>query len=186
MSIRRRDRRSLHFRSPVELDRSRGEVAAAERVQLSGAVSRADASFSTLPFDDWSLDAIVAHVENVRGTKVSITPLETLRGTSTCGLVVRRHGVHHIYYVPETLPLHRLQCVLHELSHVLLRHDEESPGRISQLARFVPDIRLERGDAIFGRVASEDETEVEAERLADRLAAAIRRPRRHPLEEYFG
>ncbi|KZE92381.1 hypothetical protein AVP42_02535 [Agromyces sp. NDB4Y10] len=94
--------------------------------------------------------------------------------------------MHHIFYVPETSPLHRLQCVLHELSHVLLRHDESSPGSVGQLARFVPDIRLERGDAIFGRVAFEDETEVEAERLADRLAAAIRRPRRHPLEEHFG
>ncbi|WP_067949581.1 hypothetical protein [Agromyces sp. NDB4Y10] len=186
--MRRRDRGALHFRSPVELVRSQGDVVAAdERVQLSGAVTRADASFSALPFDDdCSLDAIVAYVERERGTKVNITPLETLRGTSTCGLVVRRHGMHHIFYVPETSPLHRLQCVLHELSHVLLRHDESSPGSVGQLARFVPDIRLERGDAIFGRVAFEDETEVEAERLADRLAAAIRRPRRHPLEEHFG
>lgn len=186
--MRRRDRGALHFRSPVEQVRSRGDFVAAEgRIQLSGAVSRADANFSALPFeDDCSLEAIVAHVESVRRTKVSITPLESLRGTSTCGLVVRRHGMHHIFYVPETSPLHRLQCVLHELSHVLLRHDEISPGSVGQLARFVPDIRLERGDAIFGRVAFEDETEVEAERLADRLAAAIRRPHRHPLEEHFG
>jgi hypothetical protein len=164
----------------------KGDHTGVERMSDGFAASRADIQFSALQIAEGSsLQSVVNHVESVRGTVLRIAPLDALRGTAACGLVLLRNGVHDIYYVPATSPLHRMQCILHELSHVLLRHDETTTGD-DQLARFVPDLCLEVGDKLFGRVAFDDEIEVEAEHLADRLAAAIRTPRPLPFEEHFG
>jgi hypothetical protein len=150
-------------------------------------LARADALFGSLRIPGgFSLENVVRHVERIRRTKLQIVPLVALNGTSACGLLLLRRGTHTIYHVPESSSLHRTQCILHELSHMLLRHDETSLGD-AQLARFIPDIRLDVGDKLFGRVNFDDDTEIEAERLADRLASAIRTPAQ-PLhfEEFFG
>jgi len=133
-----------------------------------------------------TLGQVIRHVEVTRATRVRIVPLESLEGTSACGLLLVHRGVHTIYHVAASSELHRRQCILHELSHMLLRHDESSLGD-AELARFVPDIRLDVGDKLFGRTVFQDQAEIDAERLADRLASEMRvRSQPARFEEYFG
>ena len=133
-----------------------------------------------------TLDGLVRQVELARHTKIRIAPLEALHETSACGLLLVHDGTHTIFHVATTSELHRVQCILHELSHMLLRHDESSLGD-TELARFVPDVRLDLGDKLFGRTVFLDQAEVDAERLADRLASELRaRPQPGRFEEYFG
>lgn len=133
-----------------------------------------------------TLDGIIRQVEAARRTTIQIVPLDALDETSACGLLLAHGGTHTIYHVAKTSELHRVQCILHELSHMLLRHDETSLGD-AELARFVPDVRLDLGDKLFGRTGFQDQAEVDAERLADRLASEMRaRPQPGRFEEYFG
>lgn len=151
------------------------------------AVDTANRLFAELRLSEiGTLDELVQFAEHERHTSLQVVPLDGLRNTAACGLLVTRDGTCTIYHVPTPSVLHRTQCILHELSHLLLRHDETTRGDAA-LARFVPDIRLEVGDRIFGRASFDDDTEIAAERLADLLAASIRlRPQPGRFEEFFG
>ncbi|NUJ89171.1 ImmA/IrrE family metallo-endopeptidase [Plantibacter sp. MCCC 1A11337] len=134
-----------------------------------------------------SLASAIDHVERVRGVSIDTQPLKVLDRTSVCGLLLVGASRCVIFHAVASSPLHRLQCILHELGHLLLEHDRH--GRSAhRLERFLPGIELEAGDRIFGRDNLLDRDEVDAELLADLLAAGIRR-RPHQqtgLEEYFG
>jgi hypothetical protein len=147
----------------------------------------ADAVFTALQLaDGLSLESLIREVERERSTSIRIVPLDDLSGTSACGLLLASAEAHTIFHLPTSSDLHRTQCILHELSHMLLRDDESSLGD-EKLARFAPDIRLDVGDKLFGRGAFDDESEMAAEHLADLLASAVR-ARAQPVrfEEYFG
>ncbi|WP_426738248.1 hypothetical protein [Plantibacter sp. 2H11-2] len=134
-----------------------------------------------------SLAEAIRHVERVRDLSIRTRPLRALGDTSVCGLLLVEGQRCTIFHAPASSAIHRLQCLLHELGHLLLRHDLSTQSAPT-LNRFLPDVRLEVGDRLFGRADLSDGDEIEAERLADLLAAGIRRRPQHPigLEEFLG
>lgn len=134
-----------------------------------------------------SLEEAVRHVERVRDLSIRTKPLRALDDTSVCGLLLMEGQRCTIFHAPASSAIHRLQCLLHELGHLLLRHDL-SAHNAPALHRFLPDVRLDVGDRLFGRADLSDRDEIEAERLADLLAAGIRQRPQHPigLEEFLG
>ena len=127
-----------------------------------------------------SVDSIVSLVEGRRGKPISIAISRHLNGTEICGLWLARRGDDLIFHAATDSELHRQQIVCHELSHMILRHDEiDGPG--------LPGLRLVgEGTAMaFGRSGFQDSYELAAEALADLLTYAIRSSTREP-EEFEG
>lgn len=78
-----------------------------------------------------------------------------------------------ILHAPSPSALHRQQFVLHELGHMVLRHDEIVVSSNYAESLF-PNLSGEKVSRILGRSDFLDHIEAAAETLADLFAAAIR------------
>lgn len=147
---------------------------------------RARAAFSILKLPDRvSMKSIVCLVEKTRRTRISISTSPLLNGTEICGLWLPREKDDLIFHAETDSEIHRQQIVCHELSHMILRHDEISGPTLHGL-RLGP----EEGRKVnaFGRSDFRDEFELAAEALADLLTNAIRSSTKEPegFEGVFG
>lgn len=120
-----------------------------------------------------TLETLVQHLEKLRGRTIKIVQSEQLTGKTICGLWIPRETVDVIYHSAARGKLHRQQLILHELSHMILRHDEHEAATsqgiqvFQELSGELVAKALARGDFRSGLEAA-------AEHLADLLAAAIR------------
>lgn len=152
---------------------------------LASPRERADAAFGMLKLPGRvSVKSLVTMVEKSRKTRITITASPLLNGTEICGLWLPREKDDLIFHAETDSEFHRQQIVCHELSHMILRHDEMGGPSLHSL-------RLTPGDEsvrAFGRSDFRDEFELAAEALADRLANAIRTSTREPasFEGVFG
>lgn len=146
---------------------------------------RADAALSALALPDRvSVRSIMCLVEKSRKTRISITTSPLLNGTEVCGLWLPRENDDLIFHAETDSDLHRQQIVCHELSHMILRHDEVA-GPTLHGVRLGPD---DGPVSAFGRADFRDEFELAAEALADLLTNAIRTSTKEPegFEGVFG
>lgn len=133
-----------------------------------------------------TLELLIAHVERIRGRRIVIVETAKLTGKKICGLWIPRDDVDVVYHSVTRGPLHRQQMILHEISHMILRHDEVDGATwqgikvFQQLSGEVVSKALARGDF-------RSDLEATAEHLADLLASALRTSSKEILsyEDYF-
>ncbi|ALV40053.1 hypothetical protein AU252_01805 [Pseudarthrobacter sulfonivorans] len=126
-------------------------------------------------------------VESIRNRPITIDVADGLNGGSVCGLWLSTDSKEIILHAATPSALHRQQFVLHELSHMVLRHDEVGIPKdyASVLFPNVPEAMVMR---VLMRSSFADRLEAAAETLADLFAAAIRDSTLEPrsFERVFG
>lgn len=133
-----------------------------------------------------TLGLLIRHIETLRGRRIVIVETAKLSGMKICGLWIPREDVDVIYHSVTRGDLHKQQMILHEVSHMILRHDEldgatwQGVKVFQQLSGEVVVKALARGDF-------RSDLEATAEHLADLLASALRGSSEEILnyEDYF-
>ncbi|MEV5054374.1 ImmA/IrrE family metallo-endopeptidase [Arthrobacter sp. LAR12-1-1.1] len=134
-----------------------------------------------------TLERLVSVVESLRGRPIEIDVADGLNGGSVCGLWLSTDTKEIILHADTASALHRQQFVLHELGHMVLRHDEV--GVPADYASSVfPNIPGRMVRRVLMRSSFVDQIEAAAETLADLFAAAIRDSAQEPrsFERVFG
>jgi hypothetical protein len=147
----------------------------------------ADAFKSLLLPTHLTLERLVQVVEGIRNRPIEIEVARVLNGGSVCGLWLSTDTTEIILHAATPSALHRQQFVLHELGHMVLRHDELVLP--SDYADFLfPDLPRDLVSRVLARSSFMDDVEAAAETLADLLAAAIRDSTIEPrsFERIFG
>ncbi len=134
-----------------------------------------------------SLERLVDVVEGVRHRPIEIGPAAFLNGGSVCGLWLSTDEVEVILHAVSPSGLHRQQFVLHELGHMVLRHDQLVVP-LDYVGVLFPNLPAGLVRRVLARTSFSDELEAAAESLADLFAAAIRNSAREPrsFERVFG
>ncbi|WP_071990748.1 hypothetical protein [Rhodococcus rhodnii] len=125
----------------------------------------------------WTRDTLVEVVARRRRRPIQLVPIDAaVIGGQYSGAWLKRDHDDLVVYADSSSLRHSTNVVCHELTHMLLRHDEvatpESAADAVDVVRAVsrPGVR-----AVFGRSGYADEQEYEAELLAGMIIAA-RRP----------
>ncbi|WP_431780862.1 hypothetical protein [Streptomyces chumphonensis] len=140
----------------------------------------ADALELPRPFD---LDALCDRIAERRGRPLRLIALEGVPdGSTPCGVWVATGTADLIFYEPATSAFHKLQIVLHELSHMLLGHGSSDAERPAYVARLMAesdtapvedaeeDLDMDQLLHILGRTSYTDDEERDAELLATILS----------------
>ena len=149
---------------------------------------RAENAFDSLALPaHLNLERLVEVVEGVRQRPIQIEAAGALNGGSICGLWLSTDDVEIVLHAVSPSGLHRQQFVLHELGHMVLRHDELVVPA-DYLAVLFPNLPAALVSRVLARSSFTDELEAAAESLADLFAAAIRNSAREPrsFERVFG
>lgn len=120
-----------------------------------------------------SLDRLISIIEKARGRRIEIDVCESLNSGTVCGLWLSTNSREIILHAPTPSALHRQQFILHELGHMVLRHDEAVVSA-NYAETLFPNLSGEKVSRILGRSDFLDHIEAAAETLADLFAAAIR------------
>jgi hypothetical protein len=120
-----------------------------------------------------SLDRLISIIEKGRGRRIEIDVCESLNSGTVCGLWLSTNTREIILHAPTPSALHRQQFILHELGHMVLRHDEAVVSA-NYAETLFPNLPGEKVSRILGRSDFLDHIEAAAETLADLFAAAIR------------
>lgn len=134
-----------------------------------------------------TLERLVDVVERVRRRPIEIEVCGVLNGGSVCGLWLSTDTAEIILHAATPSAIHRQQFVLHELGHMVLRHDElVLPSDYADV--LFPDLSRNLVSKVFARSSFVDDLEAAAETLADLFAAAIRDSSIEPrsFERIFG
>ena len=134
-----------------------------------------------------TLGGLVEIVEALRGRPIQIEVTTVLNGGSVCGLWLSTEESEIILHADSPSALHRQQFILHELGHMILRHDELGVSAEYAESLF-PNLNGSLVTKVLNRSSFIDELEAAAETLADLLAAAIRESAIEPrsFERIFG
>ncbi|MFB8370370.1 hypothetical protein ACFC25_13505 [Pseudarthrobacter sp. NPDC055928] len=134
-----------------------------------------------------TLERLVAIVAARRRRRIEIEATTILNGTSVCGLWLCTDTREIILHAVTDSALHRQQFILHELGHMILRHDELGISS-DYAASLFPNLDGEMVSRALARSSFVDDLEAAAETLADLLAAAIRDSTLEPksFEQVFG
>lgn len=134
-----------------------------------------------------SLAGLIAIVATRRRRPIEIEATTVLNGTEVCGLWLSTDTREIILHAVTDSVLHKQQFVLHELGHMILRHDELGISS-AYAASLFPNLDGELVSRALARSSFVDDMEIAAETLADLLAAAIRRSTAEPrsFEQVFG
>lgn len=125
------------------------------------------------------LERLVKVVEDVRHRPIQIEAAGALNGGSICGLWLSTDDVEIILHATSPSGLHRQQFVLHELGHMVLRHDElVIPADYIKV--LFPNLPVGLVSRVLARSSFTDDLEAAAESLADLFAAAIRNSASEP------
>ncbi|MGY3317495.1 hypothetical protein [Arthrobacter sp. TE12232] len=134
-----------------------------------------------------TLAGLIAIVAARRRRRIEIEATTILNGTSVCGLWLSTDTREIILHAVTDSVLHKQQFVLHELGHMILRHDELGISSAYAGSLF-PNLDGEIVARALARSSFVDDLEVAAETLADLLADAIRESTMEPrsFEQVFG
>lgn len=143
--------------------------------------------------DGITIEQLIARVQEARGKPMRIHELPGLANETgaLCGLWMDTATKDIIIHAHSESPLHRQQFLLHELAHMILLHDRDdkivTPQHlIAEIGRHLPDLDGATVIKALARDRIDDRHEIEAEALADELAAAMRRRPRSRFAEVFG
>lgn len=158
------------------------------RSTLTIPAERAEDAFKALLLPaHLTLERLVEVVEGIRNRRIEIEVSGALTGGSVCGLWLSTDTAEIILHAATPSALHRQQFILHELGHMVLRHDElVLPYDYADI--LFPDLPRELVSSVFARSSFLDDFEAAAETLADLFAAAIRDSTVEPrsFERIFG
>ncbi|MFX1821802.1 hypothetical protein PV768_18645 [Pseudarthrobacter sp. CC4] len=134
-----------------------------------------------------TLSGLIAIVAARRRRRIEIEATTILNGTSVCGLWLSTDSREIILHAVTDSALHRQQFILHELGHMILRHDELGISS-EYAASLFPNLDGELVSRALARSSFVDDLEAAAETLADLLASAIRESTLEPrsFEQVFG
>ncbi|MCU6481913.1 hypothetical protein [Arthrobacter sp. A2-55] len=129
----------------------------------------------------------MTRVAKYRGRKIVINEMAELIGSKACGLWLSTDETEFVFHAPTKSALHRQQCILHELAHMVLRHDETVVS-VEYAPTLFPDLSGERVRSALARSDFLREEEITAELLADLFAKAIHDSSQEPqnFEGVFG
>jgi hypothetical protein len=130
---------------------------------------RAEHSFN-LP-GDATLRFIQDKLAMQRGRSITVDELPGMVGSELCGVWLICADRDIVLHAPVKSIWHRQQIILHEFSHMILRHDLEISDEELATA-FLPDLGVDVLRAL-GRSSYTDDAELTAEALADQLATRI-------------
>ncbi len=146
-------------------------------VGVAHAVSVANKAMNDLGLGErLSVASIAQAVESRRGRPLRVVELGALANDDVCGvwLVTDREDI--VLHAPSDSALYTQQFVLHELAHMILRHDVVAvPASGADV--LLPDLPIATVRRVLTRNRFDDETEVAAEVLADLLAGSLRSSR---------
>lgn len=145
-------------------------------------------AFQALPLPSHlTLSGLIAIVAARRRRRIEIEATTILNGTEVCGLWLSTDSREIILHAVTDSVLHRQQFILHELGHMILRHDELGISA-EYAASLFPNLNGEMVSRALARSSFVDDMETAAETLADLLAAAIRDSTLEPksFEQVFG
>jgi len=118
-----------------------------------------------------TLQLIKDKLELQRNRPIIVDELAGLSGSELCGVWLICADRDIVLHAPVKSAWHRQQIVLHEFSHMILRHDlRENNAELG--ATFLPDLS-EEVLRVLGRSSYTDGAELMAEALADQLATRI-------------
>ncbi|MDN5655009.1 MAG: hypothetical protein L0G46_07985 [Kocuria sp.] len=141
-----------------------------------GSRARAHGALAALRLPEpFRLGDVVEAVEHERCTRIQIIEFPDIAAEDGLfGIWLNTDDLgDFILHVPTESELHRVQVILHELSHMILGHDL-SAGQ-SSAAQLFPDISEETVMRVLARGHEDDALEHEAETLADLIASSMRR-----------
>jgi hypothetical protein len=134
-----------------------------------------------------TLEKLIVIVAVRRRRRIEIEATTILNGTSVCGLWLSTDTREIILHAVTDSALHRQQFILHELGHMILRHDELGVSA-DYAGSLFPNLDGEMVSRALARSSFVDDLEAAAETLADLLAGAIRDSTMEPrsFEQVFG
>jgi hypothetical protein len=142
----------------------------------------ADVFASLNPPEQLTLESLKVIVEEHRSRQIVIRSVPHLGADQVSGLWLTLPNTELVLHAETTSELHREQIILHELAHMVLRHDLLQ-GEDGHVASLLPDLDRETVARVLARCDRRAEPEVAAELLADLFAAAIARGRRAQRRE---
>lgn len=140
-------------------------------LNIEQTVSTAVASLaldSTFTFDE-----LCQAMQNHRERKLRIVELADLGDhDGICALWLVTDSEDLVLHARSDSVLHRQQFVLHEFAHMLLGHGQGDECAVDDV--LLPDIPAQTRGRLLRRQDPNSDSEIAAEAVADRLAAAIR------------
>lgn len=138
----------------------------------------AAAAFEALELPaDLSVESLTALIEQHRGRKIVVRAVAHLGADKISGLWLSLRDTELVLHAETASELHREQIVLHELAHMVLKHDLVV-GQDAHLGSLLPDLDRRLVSRVLARCSGQSEAEIVAEALADLFAGAITRSRR--------
>jgi len=136
----------------------------------------------------FSLGAVLEALQVSRGRPIVVKPAEWLEGTGATGLWIPFEDVDEILHLPTSSLLYRTQIILHELGHMILRHDEVFEAKTALLEPFLGQLTERATAHALARTTHRNDYEIAAEKLADEMFALIRGASSEPayFEEILG
>lgn len=134
--------------------------------------SAADAFEKLPPSTRISLESIQSFISDIRGRPIRVVEFADLVNDTVCGLWLVTDETDIILHAPSSSPLYAQQIILHELAHMILRHDQ-GPAIVAS-ASLLPEMPNTTVKRMLAREHFDDDTELAAEILADLLASSIR------------
>ncbi|WP_026189379.1 ImmA/IrrE family metallo-endopeptidase [Salinispora mooreana] len=124
-----------------------------------------------VPFD---LDKFRQGLAEQRGRSLNVTPLPVLAEPGfASGVWVATDATDYILYNDRTSPLHQRHIILHEVGHMIFRHNERRLSDHVLLDGGFPHLDPQSARHLMGRVHYSEPEEAEAEMAATLLLEAI-------------
>jgi hypothetical protein len=121
----------------------------------------------------FTFDELVDAMQRRRGRRLRIVELTELgEKDGLCAVWIMTDVDDIVLHVHSDSALHRQQFVLHELAHMILEHTFDDHADVPDI--LLPDISADAKRRLLRRQNLDTIEEIEAESLADHLAAAIR------------
>ena len=120
-----------------------------------------------------TLESLRAMIADQRQQEIVIDELPGLPGTDICGLWLVLADKDVILHASTRSPWHRQQIILHEFSHMILHHDLDATSG-DFISDLLPGFDHANIRLALHRESFNNEVELTAELLADRLAVRIR------------
>ena len=120
------------------------------------------------PFDVGDFAAIISRR---RGRRLTLLAKQTSLGP--CGVWLALPDADYVFYEPHTSALHREHIVLHELGHLLFRHEPTESMDDAVLAELFPTLDRDMVRRVLGRTSYTALEEQEAEMVASLVRQVV-------------
>jgi hypothetical protein len=130
---------------------------------------RCEAVLESIPVPDpLDVDELASVVSDLRRRPLTLLPKPSTAGP--CGVWLATPSADYVFYERQTSALHREHIVLHELGHLLRRHEPTEVMDDDLVSRLCPDLDAGVVRKVLGRTAYTAVEEQEAEMIASLIS----------------